>query len=735
MRAAWVMLVAFAFAAPSFASFTVTGSVAYEDREWDYDGFTGAMPELPIRYADVEIVNASNNSILAEGFSDGSGNFSIFVSSSGTFNIRVRVVSDSLNARNGTANISRVRVEDFSSGALFTSSSSVFSNVNSNIDTGTLVVPAVTESHGKLGNPFNIFDLMIDSVLYITGPLADSRTGTTATGRWPSTGSGSYASGSTTVIGYESAYDDSIILHELGHVFHNIYSDSDNPGGSHGFSGTDQDPRLSFGEGWATYFEMCVLDFSGHPNPGIYVNTTGDPGPGNLSWHARAEDGSPFSAAKGAASEWAIVCATWDMADDELTSDAFPVGVDDDPYDLSLDWSGSNPEREAWEVLVGPIASASNLTHIDFWDGWFTPVNHGFYDETKDVHAAWGIHFYPDDDEFNGSAATATPLTPDGTWSGRKTIYYSASNPPVPGVGDRDYFSMFLASGTDIVVETRYDGGDARSLVDPYLDIILPNGSTVAASDNDSGDGRNARIAYTTTQSGTFYARVRELDSYRDYGHYNIRAYITGTTSAPAIDSVSPTSGLISGGTTVTITGANFVGSVDVRFGSVDATQVNVTSFGSLTCVVPRGVSLGPTDIVVSNDNGDSPPLVDGYAYDSVLGSFGTPSIGSTITVGVLGPANAAWGVVKDTQLGPKTKKGILWQIDFGPDFEILHDAFRTSDPVTTALGQGNTMYTIPANPALIGTSLYFESVFDNNGPAPGNDLWYGNFLEIVIEP
>lgn len=738
MRRAIAMIVAAVLTAAlpgaALASFTVSGTALYQDREWNYNGYTGNLPELPIRYADIEIVNNANGSILGEGYTDGSGNFSVFVSASGTYSIYVRIVADSLNARAGESEISRVRVADFGSDATFTAVSSVVSGVNSNTNVGSVVVNAVTESNGKLGNPFNMFDLVISCLLYVAGPLNDSRpsSSTTIKVRWPSTGSGSYASGSTTVIGYKSGYDDCIILHELGHIFHNVYSDSDNPGGSHGFGGTDQDPRLSFGEGWATYFEMCVLDFIGHPDPGVYVNTTGDPGPGNLSWHARAEDGSPYSST-GAASEWAIVCAEWDRHDNELTSDFGPAGFDDDAFDLSVNWGSSNPDREGWEVMVGPVSSASNLTYIDFWDGWFSPVDHGFHAECVAITNAWGIYFNNDGDEYNGSAATATPIPATGAWSSRKSIYYSSSTPPAPGAGDRDYFSFFVSSGTDLEIETRYDQGNAASLVDPYLDLIAPNGVTVLASNDDGGDGRNAKILYTTTQTGTHYARVRESDSYRDYGHYNVRVRITGTTSVPVIDTISPDSALINGGLVATITGANFVGDVDVYFGSKQANGVQIIDINTLTCLVPLGDQLGPVQVVVENEIGSSPPLVNGFAYESLLSLVGTPEPGETITLAVLGKPNADLGIVKDTQLGPKSKKGILWQIKFGPGFEILRDSFRTSDSGTSGFGQANVPYDIPDDPGLVGTSLYFESVFDN-ALNPPRELYYGNFLEVIIE-
>ena len=98
---------------------------------------------------------------------------------------------------------------------------------------------------------------------YVAEPdLANGVTASTVRINWPGSG-GSFASGSQAHMSSDDGYDDAVILHELGHVFHNLYSDSDNPGGTHYFGDSDQDPRLSFGEGYATFMAGAVLDHMG----------------------------------------------------------------------------------------------------------------------------------------------------------------------------------------------------------------------------------------------------------------------------------------------------------------------------------------------------------------------------------------------------------------------------------------------------------------------------------------
>ncbi len=64
---------------------------------------------------------------------------------------------------------------------------------------------------------------------------------------------------------------------------------------------------------------------------------------------------------------------------------------------------------------------------------------------------------------------------------------------------------------------------------------------------------------------------------------------VVKTWPAPSLTSISPTSGTIAGGTTITITGTDFrVGTLPrVWIGGVEATAVNVVSTTSVTCVSP----------------------------------------------------------------------------------------------------------------------------------------------------
>src|SRR5436309_15247478 len=67
----------------SASAFTVTGRFLYEDRIWNKDGYTGAVQNLPIRHAKVEVVNLLGGGALASGTTDAGGFYSLTVAGMG----------------------------------------------------------------------------------------------------------------------------------------------------------------------------------------------------------------------------------------------------------------------------------------------------------------------------------------------------------------------------------------------------------------------------------------------------------------------------------------------------------------------------------------------------------------------------------------------------------------------------------------------------------------------------
>src|SRR5690606_18474589 len=84
-----LLLVATAGAAPV----QITGRFFYQDRLWDGGGYTGTTQDLPIRHADIEIVNALNQGVVGVGRTGADGSYAITIDLFVTSNLYVRCSS------------------------------------------------------------------------------------------------------------------------------------------------------------------------------------------------------------------------------------------------------------------------------------------------------------------------------------------------------------------------------------------------------------------------------------------------------------------------------------------------------------------------------------------------------------------------------------------------------------------------------------------------------------------
>ena len=109
--------------------------------------------------------------------------------------------------------------------------------------------------------------------------------------------------------------------------------------------------------------------------------------------------------------------------------------------------------------------------------------------------------------------------------------------------------------------------------------------------------GSDAATAYTVNSPTSITATTpAEVGGHRRHhgdhvcrhlGHLECRDHFTFVTPAPAVTSVSPTSGSTDGGTVVTITGTDLTGASVVDFGSDAATAYTVNSPTSITATTP----------------------------------------------------------------------------------------------------------------------------------------------------
>lgn len=85
-------------------------------------------------------------------------------------------------------------------------------------------------------------------------------------------------------------------------------------------------------------------------------------------------------------------------------------------------------------------------------------------------------------------------------------------------------------------------------------------------------------------------------------------------TSGPAVSSISPTSGPVTGGTTVKILGSGFQSGASVTFGGIAATSVTLVSSTEIQAVSPVSPA-GTVSIAVTNTDSSSATLASAFTY------------------------------------------------------------------------------------------------------------------------
>jgi len=112
------------------------------------------------------------------------------------------------------------------------------------------------------------------------------------------------------------------------------------------------------------------------------------------------------------------------------------------------------------------------------------------------------------------------------------------------------------------------------------------------------------------------------------------------------IAGVTPNTGLVSGGTSVTISGTGFTNGATVFFGNAAATSVLVVSATNITANTPPAAGAGAVNVVVTNGTFQPVVLTNGFTYDVPV-SIRTPQ-----QCGPLGAGNNGTFIVNVGGLG-----------------------------------------------------------------------------------
>ncbi len=172
----------------------------------------------------------------------------------------------------------------------------------------------------------------------------------------------------------------------------------------------------------------------------------------------------------------------------------------------------------------------------------------------------------------------------------------------------------------------------------------------------------------TTNQQGDVFSFTWDRDHHgvtvtgtrpgKDALRLMVRGCITTvpvTVLAPniTISKVVPNQGALDGGTSITLSGTNFVNITGVTIDGVATTALDVKSSTELKCVTPSSASTGAKVVAISSSSFGEAQLTDGFMYNprmqitSVIPSGGTTAGGTAISISGLNFFN-----VSDIRIG-----------------------------------------------------------------------------------
>jgi len=355
----------FVLSASIYANYRIKGSFYYKDKIITP---SEEVRYLPIRYALVEVVDSNNNYVLETGVTDSAGEFSIYIEETYARDIRIRCIT-SMELWDQYLGIIRTvsEVRNIRKSELFALTTEVYENHPSDEDIDFIVTPVIAEDE-EIGGAFNIYDCSVNAVLYLrdlNGGFDEKVQIKWEEGASEGTGYSIYEE-TVYLLGLDTdsdAYDDAVIIHELGHFAAFKFARDDNPGVSHYFTGR-YGLHISWSEGWANFFACEVRRYFNIESCNYYQDTWREPGSSSYSiTQFEIEGPSHLDYAIGSENELSVAALLWDITDDSATRDD-SEGTDDDPMELEY------AEQYIWEAFTDFKNSNEPATLELFWNNW-----------------------------------------------------------------------------------------------------------------------------------------------------------------------------------------------------------------------------------------------------------------------------------------------------------------------------------------------------------------------------
>ena len=454
----------------------LSGTVFYEDKPYDINGFTGALAPTPVRGAIINVIALDGFATIAAGATDDNGVFSFSAVDNSTRRAGLYLQVISKTAPN---NPSQIEVRNNSTDrALLSFISSAFDDSSGTSFTGLQVTATAASGAGGAFNILDVFSKASELIQQTGGACSTASAAPCVppllTAYWePGSAEGTYYDDQLDAIfilgggdtqGDTDEYDDAVIAHEYGHFAVHHFSKDDSPGGDHFITDHDQDIRLSWSEGWGNFFSSAVRN-----NP-IYVDTTRG---GFFSFSLEDYSSSPppstlNSVAVYTTAEIAVAGVLWDIFDDTT----IPSTITEPHDQLAL---GFGP---IWQTVLH-ISGSTPATMESFWLQ-FESLYPGSAAGLQPILQERKMELFADSSEGN-----ETKLAANGP-AQHHTLYQAS---PAPPEDDEDVIPFDVTANVKYTLETL----NLTNAADTLLFINDQPGSSVPLTglQNDNRTGLN----------------------------------------------------------------------------------------------------------------------------------------------------------------------------------------------------------------------------------------------------
>jgi signal transduction histidine kinase len=214
---------------------------------------------------------------------------------------------------------------------------------------------------------------------------------------------------------------------------------------------------------------------------------------------------------------------------------------------------------------------------------------------------------------YSGTSVYTASTSDPTTWTNTGiTLSFNASNSSWALIGSK----MYLYSGTNIY-SASVTGTKPNAYNLPWLTDRVSVNSTLLDISFDGVSATNIQTLNSTTATATVPAHAAGTVDVSVTGYDGQTATLTNGFTyipPPSISGISPNSGSMAGGDSVTISGSHFVSGATVKFGNIEAEDVTFVNSSTLTVVTPPS-SGGTKNVIVTNPDGQSGTAINGFTF------------------------------------------------------------------------------------------------------------------------